>query len=93
MAFRLLAQEERHPALRPQLELGRQAHRSWVASRFEAALAGLSEEKRDMQITRLVVATDLYTWKLLRRDFGRTRSDVVALMAGMVAGISKECGS
>ncbi len=93
MAFRLLAQEERHPVLRPQLEVGRQAHRSWVAARFNGALKGLGGEARDMQITRLVVATDLYTWKLLRRDFGHTKSEVVALMAGMITNISKAGGS
>ena len=38
---------------------------------------------------RLVVATDLYTWKLLRRDFGKSRNEVAQLMADM---IEKETG-
>ncbi len=93
MTFRLLAQEERHPLLRPHLSRGRQAHRSWVAAQFKEALNGLDAEERDRQITRLVVATDLYTWKLLRRDFGQTRSEVTALIAGMVNNISKRSAS
>jgi AcrR family transcriptional regulator len=85
--FRLLAQEERHPALRPQLEFGRRAHRAWIAERFAAALEGLEDESRERRITRLVVATDLYTWKLLRRDFGHSEGEVAELIAGIVDGI------
>jgi AcrR family transcriptional regulator len=89
MTFRLLAQEERHPALHPQLELGRCVHRAWVAERFSGALDGLNGRDRELQITRLVVAMDVYTWKLLRRDFGHTRKEVIALIEGMVTGITK----
>ena len=93
MAFRLLAQEERHPVLRPQLDYGRQVHRSWIAARFHGALEGLNGKKRERRITRLVVATDLYTWKRLRRDFGHTQAEVTTLIAGMVADISKGGGA
>jgi AcrR family transcriptional regulator len=89
IAFRFLAQEDRHPALRPQLEFGRQVHRSWVAAQFSATLGALGDEERDRHITRLVVATDLYTWKLLRRDFGHTQAETEALIAGMVARLCK----
>jgi AcrR family transcriptional regulator len=89
MTFRLLAQEERHPALRPQLEIGRRAHRAWVTERFRGALEGLNGRDRELQITRLVTAMDVYTWKLLRRDFGHTRKEVIALIEGMVTGITK----
>ena len=89
MTFRLLAQEERHPALRSPLEFGRRAHRAWIADRFAAALEGLEDEHRERQITRLVVATDLYTWKLVRRDFGHSQDEAAELIAGMVNRIAK----
>jgi AcrR family transcriptional regulator len=89
MIYRLLAQEERHPALRPQLDFGRRAHRAWIAERFAPALASLDAGARERQITRLVVATDLYAWKLLRRDFGHSPDEVVDLIAGMVNAIVK----
>ena len=89
MAFRLLAQEERHPVLRPQLEYGRRVHRSWVAALFSTSLEVLGELERERQITRLIVATDLYTWKLLRRDFGHPRTEVAALISGMVTSITE----
>ena len=37
LVVRLLAQEERHPALRPILERGRREHRAWVAKWFGGA--------------------------------------------------------
>ena len=85
MVVRFLAQEERHPALAPLLAQGRREHRTWVAERFGSAGNGLNAAERDEQITRLVVATDVYTWKLLRRDFGKSQDDVRRLMSAMIS--------
>jgi hypothetical protein len=79
----------RHPALRPLLAQGRHEHRAWVAERFGSTQSGLSALERERQITRLIVATDIYTWKLLRRDFGRSQDEVLHLMVGI---INKETG-
>ena len=89
MVVRFLAQEERHPALQPLLAQGRHEHRAWVAERFGSTQSSLSELERERQITRLFVATDIYTWKLLRRDFGKSQDEVLHLMVGM---INKETG-
>jgi AcrR family transcriptional regulator len=89
MVVRFLAQEERHPALQPLLAQGRREHRAWVAERFGSIQSGLNELERERQITRLVVATDIYTWKLLRRDFGKSQDEVLHLMVGI---INKETG-
>jgi AcrR family transcriptional regulator len=89
MVVRFLAQEERHSALRPLLAQGRHEHRTWVAERFGSTQSGLSELERERQITRLIVATDIYTWKLLRRDFGKSQDEVLHLMVGI---INKERG-
>ena len=87
VTVRLLAQEERHPALRPALNRGRREHRAWVANWFPSSVTGVDRER---QITRLVVATDVYTWKLLRRDFGNTRKEVTLLIAGMIERLTGE---
>jgi AcrR family transcriptional regulator len=87
LVIRLLAQEERHPALRPILDLGRHVHRTWVAEWFGSGLKGVEGER---QVTRLVVATDVYTWKLLRRDFGNSEKEVTILMAGLLKQITGE---
>ena len=89
MVVRFLAQEEQHSALRPLLAQGRNEHRAWVAERFGSTQCGLSELERERQITRLIVATDIYTWKLLRRDLGKSQDEVLHLM---VAIINKEKG-
>jgi len=44
----------------------------------------------ERQVTRLVVATDVYTWKLLRRDFGHTQKKSTVLMAGLLEQITGE---
>lgn len=87
LVIRLLAQEERHPALRPILERGRREHRAWVANWFGGALKGVERERH---VTRLVVATDVYAWKLLRRDFGNSQKEVTILMAGLLEQITGE---
>jgi AcrR family transcriptional regulator len=89
MVVRFLAQEERHSALRPLLAQGRREHRAWVAERFGSMQSGLNELEQERQITRLIVATDIYTWKLLRRDFGKSQDEVLHLMVGI---INKEKG-
>ena len=71
---RLLALEERMPSLQPLLARGRKGHRDWVEAMFRAP--GLTPE--------LVVATDVYTWKLLRRDQGLSRDETVASILKIV---------
>jgi AcrR family transcriptional regulator len=62
--IRLLATEERVPAIRPLLAKGRAGHRQWVEEMFD----------RPDLVLELIVATDVYAWKLLRRDQGLTKA-------------------
>jgi AcrR family transcriptional regulator len=72
--IRLLALEERVPSLAPVLATGRNGHREWVEAMFRAPeLTG-----------EFVVATDVYTWKLLRRDQGLSRDETVASILRIV---------
>jgi hypothetical protein len=71
---RLLALEEKVPSLQPLLAQGRDGHREWVAT-----MLGAPELTAE-----LVVATDVYTWKLLRRDQGLSRDQTVASMLKIV---------
>jgi AcrR family transcriptional regulator len=72
--IRLLALEEKVPSLRPLLAAGRDGHRRWVKRMFGAPAL----------VPELVVATDVYTWKLLRRDQGLSRDETVAAMLRIV---------
>ena len=87
MILRTLAVEERVPVVRPMLALGRQGHQDWVEHVFGAALKGLNGQERKRRLAQLVVVTDVYTWKLLRRDKGLSRSQTIAAMRELVAAL------
>ena len=63
LMVRLLAQED-DPRIGLIVRRGRVEHREWVESTFTSVLGPDSPETLDL----LAVATDVFTWKLLRRD-------------------------
>ena len=67
--IRNLAEEQDVPELREWLKRGRKAHRQSMQRQFAPQLAG--REDRRLVLDCLVIACDVYTWKLLRRDAGR----------------------
>ncbi len=71
---RMLALEEKVPSLQPLLAIGRQSHRRWVESMFGAPEL----------VAELMVATDVYTWKHLRRDQALSREETTAAMRRIV---------
>jgi AcrR family transcriptional regulator len=77
--IRGLALEERVDAIKPLIARGRAAHRQWVEQTFG----------RPDIVRELVVATDVYTWKLLRRDQGlsqeRTRDAIRRIVRALLA--------
>ncbi|HEY5320014.1 MAG TPA: TetR/AcrR family transcriptional regulator [Galbitalea sp.] len=64
----LLGQEASDERIRGVTESGRQLHRDWVATVFEPQLSCCAERQHPIVLNLLVVATDVYTWKILRRD-------------------------
>src|SRR4029077_1079838 len=64
----MLGQEHRFPALSELLDLGRRGHRRAVSWAFSPQLAGRSAARKAQVEDLWVVATDVYTWKLLRVD-------------------------
>jgi AcrR family transcriptional regulator len=80
--LRLLYQEERVDFLRPFVERGRVFHRDWVARSLPAA-----DPRRHAQ---LVAATDVYTWKLLRRDSGLSAAQTELAICELVQAIQEE---
>lgn len=79
IAMLMLAQEHADPQLSRLTENGRRMHRRWVEEVF-APYA----DARDPLIDLLVVATDVYTWKLLRRDRGLSRPQTESRMKHLV---------
>ena len=76
--IRMLALEERMDVLRVVVAAGRAAHERWVERVFGPLLA--AAPRRHLQVLQLVAATDVYTWKLLRRDRHLPPDEVRAVM-------------
>ncbi len=70
--IRLLAQEAFDPRIAQVTVQGRRMHREWVTEILAASPEGIGDAT-DSLIDQLVVVTDVYAWKLLRRDRGLTR--------------------
>jgi AcrR family transcriptional regulator len=81
-ALLMLAQEGYQPLMARITEQGKALHRAWVEEVFAPHLDGAPdpEELTDL----LVVATDVYTWKLLRRDRGLGRDRTERRMRSLV---------
>jgi hypothetical protein len=82
--LRLLAQEERIPAVREMADAGRRWHRAWVERTLGPWLEGKSDAARERRLVALVVATDLLVWKLLRREMELGRRTAERIVAEMV---------
>jgi AcrR family transcriptional regulator len=79
--LRLLYQEERVAFLAPFVERGREFHRDWVARSLPAA------DRR--RLAQLVAVTDVYTWKLLRRDSGLSAAQTELAIRELVQAIQE----
>ena len=79
-----LTQEQRTPALHAVTERGRRAHYDWVERVFGPLLADRPTDARRQQLTQLIAVTDLYVWKVLRRDLGLSREETEHAMRDLV---------
>jgi AcrR family transcriptional regulator len=87
LLIRLLAEEPRHPMLTPLLDGGRAGHRAWVAEVMAPWLDPLPPEVRERRLSALVVATDVYAWKLLRHDMRLEPSATAAILCDLARGL------
>jgi AcrR family transcriptional regulator len=83
-SLRLLAEEDRIPAIRAMTNAGRAWHRSWVERTFYPLLAGSRGAARERRVVALVVATDILVWKLLRREMGLDRAAAERIVIDMI---------
>ena len=85
--IRMLAEEHRMSELEAGAREGRRSHRQWVLASFDDFLSQLSSPQRTRVVTQLLVVTDVYTWKLLRRDFALSREEAEETMVGLIEGV------
>lgn len=74
-SLRVLAQEERVPAMARLASAGRALHRDWVERTFEPYLHPLKHPARARRIAQLLALTDVYTWTLLCRGLNRAETE------------------
>jgi AcrR family transcriptional regulator len=80
-----LSDERRIPALKPTLDQGRAGHGEWVAKVFAPQL-----RDNPQLFEMLNVLTDVYVWKLLRRDRGLDRAAAESIVIAMIDAVLKE---
>jgi AcrR family transcriptional regulator len=83
-SLRMLAEEDRIPAIREMTDAGRAWHRAWVERTFAPLLSGSRGRARERRLVALVVATDILVWKLLRREMRLDRAAAEQIVVEMV---------
>lgn len=86
--LRTLALEERMAAARTIAEAGRTAHRGWCARVFAPYLPAPGADGHDVRLDAFVAATDVYLWKLLRRDLGRSVNETKLALRALLDGLA-----
>lgn len=81
----LQAQEHSDELSRQTVELARRVHREWVEEIFAPQLG--DRRDREEMVDLLVIATDVLTWKILRRDGGMSRAVTCDRMLRLVQAV------
>lgn len=88
MMINFICQEQHFELIRKIVERGREVHREWVETHCRSLLSGIKGKERVRISHAAITATDLYTWKLLRRDNGLEPDEVVEIMQKLLNGLN-----
>lgn len=86
LVLNLLAQESRDAFAAEAVGRGRDYHRAWA----DRCLGPLLRERDEQALDALVAATDLYVWKLLRLDLGRSAAESEAVITRLVHAVLED---
>ena len=84
---RTLRLEDRLDAAREITRRGRKEHRRWCARVFAPFLPPTDADGHTHRVDAFVAATDIYLWKLLRRDLGRSPEETRAVFRTLLDGL------
>jgi AcrR family transcriptional regulator len=84
-----LAQEQRTPAIREVTDAGRHYHQAWVEQSFGSLLADGPTSERKQRLAQIIALTDLYMWKVLRRDLGLSRDETESAVRDLVNRVTR----
>lgn len=90
MMTNFVSQEHLFEPIQKIVRRGREVHRHWVEKHCSNLFMELDNTKREQAILAAIAATDLSTWKLLRRDHKQKPKDVAEIMYKLLHGISGE---
>jgi AcrR family transcriptional regulator len=85
--LKMLEQEHDLPVLGDLVAYGRSRHRSWLEQVFAPQLASFDADERKQRVLELYAATDVYLWKLFRRDFRLTRKQTVETFRNLMTAV------
>ena len=86
-SLRFLAQEQRVAAMGRVVDAGRALHHEWVDHVFAPWLARKRGAARARLRARLMAVTDVYVWKIVRRDLGLDSRAVEVTLRELVAAV------
>jgi AcrR family transcriptional regulator len=89
VVIRWLAEEDRNPFLHEVTDRGREFHREWVARTFAPQLERVPGALRGRRLAQLVAVTDVYVWKLLRRDMQLGRRQTEAAIVELIEALEE----
>lgn len=90
--LQLLAQEKKSRVLGTVTQVGRRYHARWCRKIFAPALENLRGIERKRRIAQLVAVTDIYVWKVLRRDRGLSGQQTKQAMRELIEPLMREDG-
>lgn len=88
--IRTLRVEEELPIAHQILQKGRQFHREWCAQVFGPYLPAADHPDYETRLMAFYCATDVYQWKVLRRDFGKSKKATCQIMQSLVQGLIQQ---
>lgn len=88
--LRGLAQESDVPVLRPLMERGRVLHREWIAEAFHEHLRKRRGAAKQRLLAGLVIALDVYAWKVLRIDLSLDEKKTKQVMQLLVEALLRK---
>ena len=88
--LRLIAQEDRIDVVRENVRGGRAFHRDWVERTFAPLLVGFAGAARQRRVAALIALTDVFMWKLLRRDHGLSRAQTERTIVELITALQGE---
>jgi AcrR family transcriptional regulator len=85
--LRTLAIEHQVPEAKAITTAGRDGHRLWCARVFAPHLPPPDDDAHGVRLDAVIAASDLYVWKLLRRDLGRSAEETRRVMRTLIDGV------